>query len=109
MAAIKNVDGLTLEEINIELRNGGKFVIFKYCISIIFMTFRLNSDIYFIKAGESTIRHCYGFTFISFILGWWGIPWGPIYTIGTIYTNLTGGKNVTHEVIASMNLHSENS
>jgi hypothetical protein len=35
-------------------------------------------------------------------MSWWGIPWGPIYTIQALATNLRGGKNVTHEVIASM-------
>ena len=103
MAEIKNIEGLTVEDIHKELSRGAKFVAFQYCFSIIIMTFKRGSDIYFIKAGESTIKHSIGFTLITLIFGWWGIPWGPIYTIGALYTNLTGGKDITQEVLNSMN------
>jgi len=42
------------------------------------------------------------FTILTMLLGWWGIPWGPIYTIGSIFRNLSGGVDVTQEVIESM-------
>jgi len=103
MAEIKNVNGLTISDINRELDNGAKFVVFQYCISIVVMTFRRGSDIYFIKAGDSSIKYSIGFTILTLLFGWWGIPWGPIYSIGSLYTNLTGGKDITQEVINSMN------
>lgn len=107
MASIQNIQGLTTDEINHELNNGAKFVIFQYCFSVILMTFKRGSDIYFIKAGESTVKHSIGFTLITFIFGWWGIPWGPIYTIGALYSNLTGGKDVTQDVLNSLNTMDE--
>ena len=103
MAQIKNIEGMTVDELNKELQRGGKFVIFKYCISVVVITFRRGSDVYFIRAGESTVKHSIGYTLLTFFLGWWGIPWGPIYTIGSLFTNLTGGKDVTQEVINSFN------
>jgi hypothetical protein len=103
MAQIKNIEGLTVAELNNELSRGGKFVIFQYCVSIVVMTFRRSSDIYFVRAGESTIKHSIGYTLLTLLLGWWGIPWGPIYTIGSLYTNLSGGKDVTREVLNSLN------
>lgn len=103
MAEIKNIEGLTTNEINIELSNGAKFVVFQYCISIIVMTFKRNSSIYFIRAGESTIKHSIGLTLLTLLLGWWGIPWGPIYTIGSLASNIGGGKDVTQEVLDSIN------
>lgn len=103
MAQIKNLEGLTTDDINRELSHGAKFIVFQYCISIIVMTFRRNSDIYFIKAGEPAVVRGLSFTALSLFLGWWGIPWGPIYTIGSLYTNLTGGKDITQEVLNSMN------
>src|SRR3954451_14129736 len=103
MSQIKNVEGLSVEEINHELSNGAKFVVFQYCVSVILMTFKRGSDIYFIRANESTVKHSIGFTLISFLFGWWGIPWGPIYTIGSLHTNLSGGKDVTPKVLRLMN------
>ena len=101
---INGIEGMTVSHIQSEIARGGKFVIFPYCISIVVMTFRRNSDIYFIKVGESAVSAGLGYTLLALILGWWGIPWGPIYTIGSVYTNLTGGKDVTAEVMASINL-----
>ena len=103
MAKIKNLEGLTGEDITRELSLGGKFVIYEFCISILVLTFKRSSDIYFIRAGEKGIKPGLGYTILSLLVGWWGIPWGPIYTISSVYNNLTGGKNVTQEVVDSMN------
>lgn len=102
MAGIKNLDGLTAEQVDLELQNGARFVVFQYCISIVFMTFKRGSDVYFIRADESTAKHSAGFSLLTFVMGWWGIPWGPIYTIGSLYTNFSGGRDVTQEVLASL-------
>jgi len=40
MAHIKNIEGLTTEQLNHELSNGGKFVVFQYCVSILILTFQ---------------------------------------------------------------------
>lgn len=88
--------------LQMELKQGGKFVVYQYCISILVMTFRRSSSIYFIRSGESTIVKGLPFTLLSLFLGWWGIPWGPIYTITSIWTNFSGGKDVTQEIVASM-------
>ena len=102
MVQIKGLEGLTNQQIKKELQNGAKFVIFQYCISIVVMTFKRNSEIYFVKSTESATSKGLGWTVLSFVLGWWGIPWGPIYTIGSIFTNLSGGKDVTAEILQSI-------
>jgi hypothetical protein len=107
MALIKNIDGLTTEEINWDLNNGGKFVVYQYTISVIVMTFKRGSDIYFIRAGKSSVKQGLGFTILTFFLGWWGFPWGPIYTIGSLVTNFSGGKDVTAEILRVINLPDE--
>ncbi|WP_153798955.1 hypothetical protein [Foetidibacter luteolus] len=99
---IKNVDGLTADELSREISNGGKFVFYYYTVSVIFMTFRRPTDIYFVKAGEKAAVKGLPFTIVSLLLGWWGIPWGPIYTIQSLVKNLGGGKDVTETVMASL-------
>jgi hypothetical protein len=100
---IIGLEGRTDADINRELERGAKFVIFQYTISIIVMTFRRSSDIYYIPAGSSGFARGLPFVLISFLLGWWGIPWGPVYTIGSLANNLSGGKNVTKELIRAIN------
>ena len=99
---IQGIQGMTAGQLQRELELGGRFVFFHYCVSIVVMTFRRSSDVYFVRAGESAVPKGLGFTLVTLLLGWWGIPWGPIYTVGSLYTNLSGGKDVTAEVVASL-------
>jgi hypothetical protein len=96
---IIGLEGMTGEQLSMELQRGGKFVMYQYCISIAILTFKRPSDIYFIKSGESAVGKGLPFSLISLFLGWWGFPWGPIYTIGSFATNFSGGNNVTTEVL----------
>ena len=98
---IKGIEGLSFETLNLELQNGAKFLVFEYCFSILIVTFKRPSAVYFVRVGESGFSKGLPYSIISLILGWWGFPWGPIYTIGSLITNLRGGKDVTNEVIAS--------
>ncbi|SRR6266404_3253934 len=103
LVGVHGVAGLTPENLQLELQRGGKFVFYQYCISILVMTFKRSSGVYFIRGGKSTIKPGLGFTILSLVLGWWGIPWGPIWTISTTVTNCTGGRDVTPKVMAALN------
>jgi len=94
-------EGISPQQIAEELQRGAKFVVYQYCISILIMTFKRGSDIYYVRPGESRVVKGLGFSGLSLVLGWWGIPWGPIYTIGSFITNFGGGKDVTAEVAQS--------
>ncbi|HVX51447.1 MAG TPA: hypothetical protein VHB48_14880 [Chitinophagaceae bacterium] len=99
---VKNIDGLTVDQVKDEIANGGKFVYFQYTVSIVVMTFRRSSDIYFIKSDEKAVAKGLPYTLMSFFLGWWGIPWGPVYTIQSLSTNLGGGKDVTAQILPNL-------
>jgi hypothetical protein len=99
---IHGIEGMTPAQLNFELQRGARLVIFQYAISIIVMSFRRASDVYFIRAGESTTSKSIGFTLLTLVAGWWGIPFGPIFTIQALVTNCRGGKDVTKEIAASL-------
>jgi len=99
---INGIQGLTGSQLDFELQRGAKFVLYQYCVSILVLTFKRPSNIYFMKSGESTLTKGLPFTLLSLVAGWWGIPWGPIYTIQAVYNNFKGGKDVTNEVVASL-------
>lgn len=99
MAHIKGIEGLTLSDINDEVQKGAKFVVYSYCISILVMTFKRPTDIYFVKSNESAFLKGLPYTLLSLVLGWWGIPWGPIYTLWAVGSNVGGGKDMTEEVL----------
>ena len=96
---IIGIDGLTSDQLKFEVSRGGKFVVFEYCISVFVLSMKRSSNIYFIRNGEKPFLKGIGFTFVSLFFGWWGIPWGPIYTISSVVVNCSGGKNVTDSVV----------
>ena len=99
---IRGIEGMKHGELDFEVQHGGKFVLFQYCISVIVLTFRRPSDIYFLRQGENPVAKGLPFTLLSLVAGWWGIPWGPIYTIQSIYNNSRGGKDVTQAALNSL-------
>lgn len=102
---IRNIEGLRVSQIRDMVQQGGKFVVFPYTVSFILMTLKRSSDIYFIKADENTFKYSYGFVFLNLIVGWWGIPWGPVYTIGSAYHHIVGGKDLTQAVMSHLAQH----
>ncbi|HEC23812.1 MAG TPA: hypothetical protein ENI95_12940 [Chloroflexi bacterium] len=100
MAKVIGVEGMTAADLHLELQKGGRFVIYQYCISVIVMTFKRASNVYFLRAGESGVIRGLPFTLLSMMLGWWGFPWGPIYTLESLAINLQGGRDVTQEILA---------
>lgn len=96
------IERMSPAELSFELQRGGKFVTYYYCISVIIITFRRGSHIYFIKAGESAVSKGLPWTLLTLLLGWWGIPWGPIWTIQSLTVNFGGGKDVTAAVVKSL-------
>lgn len=98
---IIGLEGLSEEELQQELQNGAKLVYFEFCISVLVMTFKRSSELTFVKKGENALVKGLPYTMISLIFGWWGFPWGPIYTIGAIANNMAGGKNVTTQFLGA--------
>jgi hypothetical protein len=98
---IRNTENLSKEELDFELQRGGRFVLYYYCISIVVMTFRRGSPVYFVRAGESRFKQGLPYTLLSLVAGWWGIPFGPIFTIQSLYVNCRGGKDVTDQIVVS--------
>lgn len=102
---IKNIDSLSTAMLEEEVRNGGKFIYYAFTISLIVITFKRTSGVYLVRCGENAVAKAIPFTILSFLFGWWGFPFGPKYTIESIRTNLSGGKNVTDEVMSTVAGH----
>jgi hypothetical protein len=95
---IAGIDNLTPQELEAELAAGGRFVFYEFCISFVFLTLRCPTSIRFLRPQEFGVVRGLPYVFLSLLLGWWGVPWGIIYTPLTIFTNLCGGHDVTEEV-----------
>ena len=99
---LDDLSKLPVLEVNQHLADGARFVRFSYAISLVLITFQRESDVYFIRKDDNAFAEGWPYSLLSFLLGWWGIPFGPIYTIMALVRNFKG-RDVTKEVIEAMN------
>lgn len=95
---ISGLEGMSDEEVHADLQRGGRFVVYSYTISILIMTFRRSSDVIYVKSTDSRFVRGLPYTLLTVLAGWWGFPWGPIYSITSLAQNLGGGKDVTEQL-----------
>jgi hypothetical protein len=107
IAAERSIPGSSLEPICCE--RCGKVTaqphatVFTYAISIIVVSFR--NPIQGIFCSACARKTALKASLISALAGWWGFPWGPIFTISSILKNAVGGRSspTTNESLAWFN------
>ena len=104
---IVGLAGMSDEEFAEQIENGARFVFFQYCVSLVVVTFKRPTNIYFIRAGESAVAKGLPWTLLSWLVGLWGIPFGIIFTIWVTATNFAGGTDVTNAILRDMRPHGQ--
>ncbi|MGK7926423.1 MAG: hypothetical protein AB4290_14490, partial [Spirulina sp.] len=69
-----------------------KYVVYRYVLSVWVMTYNRSSRVYRVASKREAILRSLPYSLFSLLLGWWGIPWGPIRTIQALIVNFTGGE-----------------
>ena len=94
-------DNDTFESIMAGKDNGDRFVFYEYLVPRpLFPPVRIPSKIFYIKNGD-TKRYYYKYNILVALLGWWGLPFGPMHTIA-IFTNNLRGNDVTDDVYQNL-------
>lgn len=99
---IQGADGMPPEYLRDEINRGGRLIVYSYCLSVVVLTLKRPTGVHLVRAGLSPAVRSWPYVLLSLAFGWWGIPWGPIYTVECIYRNLCGGVDVTDEVMAAL-------
>jgi len=66
-----------------------RVTIFIRVLSVILMTYKRGWS--HILCSRCRIKYSLLFNLENWLLGWWGFPWGPIYTVEALLKNLAGG------------------
>lgn len=69
-----------------------RYVIYWQVISLIVVTFRMPIQGIFCRACAD--KKAFQASSITWLLGWWGFPWGLLYSAHAIFRNLTGGEKL---------------
>lgn len=98
---IENYDdlamGATLDYNGVPISKRSVITRFRYCYSYIVMTSSRSSGMYLADGLDSSEAKSAKLTcqLITAFSGWWGIPWGIIYSIQFLFSN--GVKNGTND------------
>jgi len=79
-----------------------RYVIFYRVISIIFMSYK--TPIQGIYCSDCASNISLKNSAITWTLGWWGFPWGILWSIQVLFTNLFGGQSL-YALNANLLLH----
>ena len=99
---LKNDKTKTLMWNNVPVKYDSYVTQYQICTSFLFVTFKEPTG-YILDRSSNKFYVNFIATTVTVFMGWWGIPWGPIYTIQTIFRNLGGGvKKSIEELITEL-------
>ena len=73
-------------QLDSSLRGAG----FGYVVSLLVVTYRRPGS-FGVFCSRCRKKEAFKYSLASALFGWWGFPWGPIYTLQTIGQNSAGG------------------
>jgi hypothetical protein len=90
---------MTEKELREDVRRGGRFVRYSYAVSLVVISMKYYSKPKYVPAGTSAFWRGAPYSLMTLLVGWWGFPWGPIFTFTSLVENIGGGMDVTHDVL----------
>jgi len=101
MSGIQGAEHMSHADLVRELEAGGRVVTFDWAISVCVLSFARSSVPHLVRAGEGTFFKALPYTLLTLVVGWWAIPFGPIFTIAALVSNFTGGNDITGRILPS--------
>ncbi len=95
---VRGAEHLSPRQIAAVVAQGGRLVVFEFCISLLVVTLRCPTRVHLLRPGQLGALVSLPYTLLTFLLGWWGLPWGVIYTPLVLANNLCGGADVTAQL-----------
>jgi hypothetical protein len=93
---------LTADELRAWIAAGRRCVRFESCVSFLVGSLRRHSPVYVTTCWQDRYLRGLGYSLLTLLCGPWAVPWGPVWTAFAVWTNLTGGVDVTDELRAEI-------
>jgi Fe-S cluster assembly iron-binding protein IscA len=83
------LDGQTVDE-------GTHFRQYEFTVSLLIFTVQVSTVPMLPSVSNRRLRFAsWKYSLVSPAFGWWSVPWGPVLTLCSLLTNITGGKRQT--------------
>ncbi|MDF9825935.1 tetratricopeptide (TPR) repeat protein [Ereboglobus sp. PH5-5] len=97
MKSSNNPADYTEAELRGEIERGARLVVYSYCVSFLVVTLRRSTRAYLIHPGAGGFGCALPWVLVSLLFGWWGFPWGIIYTPAALWRTISGGTDLTDD------------
>ncbi|WP_192881143.1 tetratricopeptide repeat protein [Ereboglobus luteus] len=97
MKSSNNPADYTEAELRGEIERGARLVVYSYCVSFLVVTLRRSTRAYLIHPGGGGFGCALPWVLVSLLFGWWGFPWGIIYTPAALWRTISGGTDLTDD------------
>ena len=82
---------------------GKRYVIYPYVASLLVLTFRRNmGSVRLVETGNWPMGPLFGAATITTFFGWWGFPWGIIWSPLALFNLWCGGRDATKEILTDV-------
>ncbi len=79
---------------------GHRYYIIPYVFSVVVLTFRRNmGGVREVSDHNWPVMPLVGAALVTSLFGWWGFPWGIIFSIGALGRLWNGGRDVTFQML----------
>lgn len=97
---IRGADGVCPGDLHHLLSTGGhRCVRFEYCVSVVVATFHYQTATCLTDSARTRFLYGLSYSVMALAFGPWGMPWGPILTAHAVWVNLSGGTDVTSQIL----------
>lgn len=101
-----NYKGHSFEKVMEQKGINGKFVTFQWIIPLpLFTPIKRLSRVYYIESESYSKQYAKKYNIINYLIGWWGLPFGPINLFKSVNINKNGGVDVTDDVYLNLIKH----
>lgn len=95
-------ENISLQDLQKQIEQGKRFVVFRYCFSLIKITVNRFSKAYLIDKNTNIRKLKRKYDLVTIFFGWWGIPYGPTNSLRALRTNNSGGIDVTGDIMLNI-------
>ena len=82
---------------------GKRYVIYPYVASLLILTFRRSiGSVRVVETGNWPMGPLFGAATITTLFGWWGFPWGIIWSPVALYNHWRGGHDATKDILSDV-------
>jgi hypothetical protein len=86
-----------------EVMAGKRYVTYPYVVSILVMSFRRTmGGVRVVETGAWPVGPLFGAALVSGFFGWWGFPWGLVWTPLILHNLWRGGRDATREILTNI-------